>query len=82
MCQKIVAAVSELRATHGATVDFTIVEPADTAARQDELVRYQLTARKHGLVAFDGHGEPIVILGGHAFGKPEIEMALAQVQPK
>lgn len=76
------AAVSELRETHGSSVDFTVIEPADTAARGDELARYNLTARKHGLVAFDAQGEPIVILGGHSYGKPEIEMALAQVAPK
>lgn len=76
------AAVSELRETNGATVDFTIVEPADTAARADELVRYNLTARKHGTVAFDAQGEPIVILGGHSYGKQELEMALAQILPR
>ncbi|MEQ1892041.1 MAG: hypothetical protein ABL998_05820 [Planctomycetota bacterium] len=74
--------MSELRETNGATVDFTIVEPADTAARADELARYNLTARKHGTVAFDAQGEPIVILGGHSYGKAELEMALAQIQPK
>lgn len=76
------AAVSELRETHGSSVDFTIVEPADTAARADELARYNLTARKHGTVAFDAAGEPIVILGGHSYGKAELEMALAQIQPR
>ena len=82
MCQKVVAAVSELREVHGATVDFTVVEASELPARLDEIERYQLSARKHGLVAFDAHGEPIVIFGGHAFGKPEIEMALAQIAPK
>lgn len=76
------AAVSELRETHGSTVDFTVIEPAETAARGDELARYNLTARKHGTVAFDASGEPIVILGGHSYGKPELEMALAQIAPK
>lgn len=76
------AAVSELRETHGSSVDFTVVEPADTAARADEIARYQLSARKHGTVAFDAQGEPVVILGGHSYGKAELEMALAQIQPR
>lgn len=76
------AAVSELRDVHGDKIDFTVVEPAETAARGDELARYNLTARKHGTVAFDAQGEPIVILGGHSYGKPELEMALAQIAPK
>jgi hypothetical protein len=71
--------VSELRDVYGEKVDFVIVPAAETKARAEEIERYQLTARKHGLVAFDAAGEPVVIIAGHTFGKPEIEMAVAQV---
>jgi hypothetical protein len=74
-----VAAVSELREVQGEAVDFVIVPAAETAKRQAEIELYNLTARKHGLVAFDAGGEPVLTLAGHTFGKPEIEMAVAQV---
>ena len=73
------AAVSELRDQYGEKVDFTIVSAEDTAARQDEIERFHLAARKHGLVAFDSLGEPVLTIAGHNFGKPEIEMAVKQV---
>ena len=73
------AAVGELRTQYGDRVDFVIVEPADTAQRADEIARFNLAVRKHGLVAFDASGEPVLTIAGHTFGKPEIEMALAQV---
>jgi hypothetical protein len=76
-----VAAVSELREVHGEAVDFTIVSPEDTARRAHELERYALTARKHGLVALDAAGEPVMTIAGHQFGKAEIELALAQAAP-
>lgn len=73
------AAVSELREVHGETVDFVIVSPEETAQRGAELERYLLSARRHGLVAFEQTGEPVFTIAGHNFGKPEIELALAQV---
>lgn len=73
------AAVSELRTERGDAIDFVIVSGEDTAKRQDEIQRYQLSARKHGLVAFDASGEPVLTLAGHNFGRPELEMALAQI---
>jgi hypothetical protein len=76
---KVVAAVGELRNTHAEKVDFVIVSAAETAARGDEIARYNLAARKHGLVAFDASGEPVLTIAGHAFGRPELEMAIAQV---
>jgi len=74
-----VAAVSELREVHGEKVDFVIVSPEETAQRGGEIERYLLAARKHGLVAFEKTGEPVFAIAGHAFGKPEIELAIAQV---
>lgn len=75
------AAVGELRDEFGAAIDFTIVSAEDTARRQDEIERYQLAARKHGLVAFDSSGEPVLTIAGHSFGRPELEMAVAQIAP-
>ncbi len=60
-------------------VDFVIVPAEETAARGDELERYFLASRGHGLVAFDQAREPVVIIAGHRFGREEIEMAVAQV---
>jgi hypothetical protein len=77
-----VAAVSELRAEHGDQVDFVVVPAAETAKRSEEIERFLFGGRRHGLVAFDAGGSPVVILSGHTFGRPEIEMALAQVLPR
>ena len=44
-----------------------------------ESAGYALTARKHGLVALDAAGEPVMTIAGHQFGKPEIELALASL---
>jgi hypothetical protein len=74
-----VAAVSELREEHGEAVDFVIVSPEETKTRGAEIERYLLSARRHGLVAFEVSGEPVFAIAGHNFGKAEIEVALAQV---
>jgi len=71
--------VGELRNTYGEKVDFVIVPAAETAKRSDEIQRFNLAVRKHGLVAFDASGEPVLTIAGHTFGKPELEMAVAQV---
>ena len=76
------AAVSELRAEHGDAVDFVVVPAAETAQRTEEIERFLFGGRRHGLVAFDASGQPVVILAGHTFARPEIEMALGQVLPK
>ena len=76
---KVVAAVGELRSVHAEKVDFVIVPASETARRADEIARYNLAVRKHGLVAFDASGEPVLTIAGHTFGRPELEMAVAQV---
>ena len=73
------AAVSELRDVHAEKVDFVIVPALETAQRGAEIELYNLTARKHGLVAFDASGEPVLTISGHNFARPEIEMAVKQV---
>ncbi len=73
------AAVGELRTVYGDKVDFVIVDATETAKRADEIARYNLAVRKHGLVAFDASGEPVLTIAGHTFGRPEIEMAVMQV---
>ena len=71
--------MSELREVYGETVDFVIVPAEQTKARSDEIERYNLSARKHGLVAFETSGAAVFTLAGHNFGKPEIELAVAQI---
>ena len=54
----------------------------ETAEREDELERYNLASRSHGLVALDQAGEAVVTIAGHRFGRPEIELAIGQaLQP-
>jgi hypothetical protein len=69
--------VGELRNEHG-EVDWVVVPAEETAKRKDEIERYHLSARKHGLVAFDAAGEPVLTIAGHNFGRSELEMALKQ----
>lgn len=70
--------MGELRDVHGEKVDFVVVPAAETKRRGEEIERYHFAARKHGLVAFDAAGEPVLTIAGHDFGKPEIEMAVSQ----
>lgn len=71
--------MGELELEYGDKVNFVIVEPEDTKARAEELERFQLASRRHGLVAFDAAGEVVVTIAGHQFGREEILMAVAQV---
>lgn len=71
--------MSELRDVYGEKVDFVIVPAEETKARGNEIERYNLSARKHGLVAFEASGAAVLTIAGHDFGKPEIEMAVAQI---
>ena len=71
--------MGELEGEYGDQVNLNIIPAEETKMRGDEIERYFLTSRGHGLVAFDQAGEAVVIIAGHTFGKPEIEMAIAQV---
>jgi hypothetical protein len=71
--------VGELEPEYQDRVDFTIVSAAETAQRQDEIEAFGFTALKHGLVAFDAAGVPVVKLPGHQFGKDEIRAAVEAV---
>ena len=71
--------MGELEQEYGNQVDFVIVSPEQTAASGQDLERFGFTALKHGLVAFDAAGEPVVMIPGHQFGREEIEAAVQQV---
>ena len=71
--------MGELELEYGDRVDFVIVEAEETKARGDELERYLLASRRHGLVAFDAAGEVVVTIAGHQFGREEIVMAIDQI---
>jgi len=71
--------VGELETEYGDRVDFVVVEAEETQQRKDELERYHLASRSHGLVAFDAAGEVVVTIAGHQFGREEIEMAIGQI---
>jgi hypothetical protein len=76
---KVEAAVSELRDEYSDRVDLTVIPAEETKVRQDELERYHLKSRGHGLIAFARSGDPVVTIAGHNFGKEEILMAIGQV---
>ena len=73
------AVVDELRAEYGDRVDFEVVSPERTVAARDELERYNLVSRGHGLVAFNAMGEAVVTVAGHNFGREVVELAMGQV---
>jgi hypothetical protein len=73
-----VAAVSELRDEYAGQVEFVVVPAEETARRGQEIERYHLAARKHGLVAFDRSGAVVVTIAGHQFGREELLLAIAQ----
>jgi hypothetical protein len=71
--------VSELETEYGEQVDFVVIDAEETKKRGDELERYLLASRSHGLVAFDAAGEVAVTIAGHQFGRDEIVMAIGQI---
>ena len=71
--------MSELEQEYGNRVDFVIVPAEKTAHSRLDLERFGFTALKHGLVAFDAAGEPVVKIPGHQFGREEIEAAVQAV---
>jgi hypothetical protein len=74
-----VAAVGELREEYGDQVDFEVISPEETSAAGEDLARYNLASRGHGLVAITAGGEAVVTIAGHQFGRDEIVMAIEQV---
>lgn len=73
------AVVDELREEYGDRMDFEVVPPEVTTQAAEELERYNLISRGHGLVAFNAGGEAIVTVAGHDYGREVIEMAMNQV---
>ena len=69
----------ELEQEYEGRATFTIVSPEQTAASADEIEAFGFTDLRHGLVVFDGEGEPRVKLPGHMFGRAEIEEGLKEV---
>ena len=76
---KIAAAVSELQPEYAGRVDFVLIPAEETALRSEEIAAFGFTDLKHGLVAFDAEGEPVVKLPGHNFGREEIVAATEAV---
>lgn len=72
------AAVGELQNEYADRVSFVVVPGEETKARAEEIERYHLSARGHGLVAFDAAGEPVMTIAGHQFGRDEILVAIQQ----
>lgn len=63
---------------HGERVHFQIISGKETGSRKDELERYLLAERGHGLVAFNRSGDIVMVIAGHYFGRAELEAAIAQ----
>jgi hypothetical protein len=71
--------VRELEQDYEGRATFTIISPEETAASADDIEAFGFTDLKHGLVVFNGEGEPEVKLPGHMFGRAEIEAGLKGV---
>ena len=71
----MLAAVRELEPEYEEVITFTIVSAEDTATKGEEIEELELGS--HGLVAVAPDGEVVYTIPGHAFGKPEIEEAIA-----
>lgn len=69
--------MGELEGEYEGRVRFEIVSAEETAARADELVKYELGS--HGLVVFDPEGVPQAHIAGHEFGREEIIAAIEAV---
>ncbi len=69
----------ELEQDYEGRATFTIISAEETAASADDIEAFGFTDLKHGLVVFDGEGEPRVKLPGHMFGRAEIEEGLKGV---
>ena len=69
----------ELEQDYEGQATFTIISPEETAASFDEIEAFGFADLRHGLVVFDGEGEPRVKLPGHMFGRAEIEEGLKRV---
>ena len=79
MCLKVSGAVRELEQDYEGQAIFRIVSAEETAASFDEIEAFGFTDLRHGLVVFNGEGEPKVKLPGHMFGRAEIEAGLKSV---
>ena len=73
------AAVSELESEYADQADFVVISPEETAKASADIERFGFTDNLHGLVIFDGAGEPAVKLPGHSYGREEIEAGLKEV---
>ena len=69
----------ELEQDYEGQATFTIISPEETAASFDEIEAFGFADLRHGLVVFDGEGEPKVKFPGHMFGRAEIEEGLKGV---
>lgn len=76
---KIEAAVRELQPEYAGRVDFVVIPAEETAQRPDEIEAFGFTEVKHGLVAFNDQGDPVVKLPGHNYGREEIVDAVETV---
>jgi len=74
-----VAAVGELQPEYENQIFFNIIPAEETLKRTDEVNGFGFQDQKHGLVAFDADGEPVVLIPGHQFGKAEIQAAVEKV---
>jgi hypothetical protein len=71
--------VGELQTEYDAQIRFSIIPPAETKTRTEEINGFGFEAQLHGLVAFDSEGNAVAKLPGHNFGKEEIRGAIEKV---
>ena len=72
--------MSGLSEQYGDRVEFEILS-AKTEEGQAAVKRYELDARRHGIVMLDAKGEVTGRISGHNFGKDEIEARVKEMLP-
>ena len=70
--------MGELSKQYEGRVEFTIAS-AKTPEGQEAVKKYELDARKHGLVVLDGKGNVAARIPGHNFGKEEIQAVVEEL---
>jgi len=71
--------VGELQTSYSNQINFNIIPSVETLKRTEEVNGFGFEDQKHGMVAFDAEGKPVVLIPGHNFGKDEIEAAIQKV---
>lgn len=65
--------MSSIAEEYAGQLEVNVVPASETAQRQDEILEFGFTAKKHGLVGFGPDGEVLVKLPGHNIDDADYE---------